>query len=348
MQIWSPLILNYSNALELRTKLIEIENIYEDETFIWLSPKYKKNTTFEDDYFCHLMVPSKTVNKITVYHVNEDSQISPPLGNIQKLEERLYKKWQKEVPEVKKHYKPIVKRFPSADQKNFYYKKIEIEPEVSFINNYERVKNKGENLFNEDFGLGELIESFSKGDKRETFKINWPTYFDPFFENGGGILSYCEFYWMRYYIKLYNEKRDETLKLIRSKVNTYTTDAITTLKNAWIYPRANILKNLFSELEFKFNISLKEDIDVLENSNEVDILGKEKISIKRIYSWLGYFWYELYKDCLNYNPIKFCKNCGTLITGGRRDKIYCTKKENPNCWKERSALRTKKNYYKHQ
>ncbi len=80
----------------------------------------------------------------------------------------------------------------------------------------------------------------------------------------------------------------------------------------------------------------------------IDILGKKKISIKRIYSWLGYFWYELYKDCLNYNPIRFCKNCGTLVASGRQDKIYCTKKENPNCWKERSALRTKKNYYKHQ
>ena len=135
MQIWSPLILNYSNALELRTKLIEIENIYEDETYIWLSPKYKETTTFEDDYFRHLLVPSKTVNKITVYHVNEEGQISPSLGNIEKLEEHLYKKWQKEFPEVGKHYKPIVKIFPDVDQKNIYYKKIEIEPEVAFINN---------------------------------------------------------------------------------------------------------------------------------------------------------------------------------------------------------------------
>jgi len=353
VQVWSPLVLSSLNNKDFKLELMEAENMYDGERFIWFSPKYKKTITLEQDSFNHLLVPSKTINKITVYNIDEWGYISPALGSIKDFGDKpLYEEWQKNIPEVIRYNEPTVMQFPNITKKGIYFKNIIIEPEEIYIKDYKKSENilKGENPIYSDFGLKELTDPFLSENKHETFKIVWPSFFNPFFETGGGATAYYDFYWMKYYIKMLSDttfKKEQIMQLIRNKVNTYTKDATSTILQSWLYPKSHDSKQLISELTFKFGVILK-DMDEFETSKEVDNVANLKVNVKRIYSWLGYFWLELYNKLLEHNPVKFCSNCGQLFYGGRQDRIFCRKNENLTCWRKRAALRQKKKYDKNQ
>jgi len=44
--------------------------------------------------------------------------------------------------------------------------------------------------------------------------------------------------------------------------------------------------------------------------------------------------------------IRFCANCGNIISGGKINRIYCNQEENIECFRQRNANRQKKSYRK--
>ena len=348
LQVWSPLIDTSINREDFKLDLIEAESFYGEEDFIWFSPKEKKIERFEQDMYNHLIMPSRTINKITVYNIDELGYLFPYVGDINKLDEPLYIKWLKKSPMIRRKNKPIEILFPKSTKEGIYYKKIKIEPEDAFIKFYKKNINiitgsKEDNQISMDFELDALDDILPKI-KEGIIRPIWPLFFDSFFETGGGANTLGDFLMMKNYIKLYPTNKAEILQLIRNKVNLHVSNNVSSMKKSWFFPKFQNEQLLLIEIQGRFGINLN-SIEEVKPSEKLNGIANSRVNIKRVYSWLGFFWWELYQDLLNQNTVKFCSHCGQIFSDGRADRIYCTSKENPDCWKSRAALRQKKKYH---
>ncbi len=179
--------------------------------------------------------------------------------------------------------------------------------------------------------------------------LKWPEPFDSIFPDGGSIdLMYHNAH-MRNLIRLMGKGGPEKQKAILKAtnwLNVFVGNAETTIGKAFVLPR--LIENtnaMLIDVEYRYGIeatSLKE----LFSLSKFEQLYFDRIKIKRIYSWLGYFWWQFYNDISENMNIRFCESCGNIIVGGRSDKVSCSKEENINCFKQRQAKRQRKSYYK--
>ena len=147
-------------------------------------------------------------------------------------------------------------------------------------------------------------------------------------------------------IKLGESERQNTIQKATSWMNKFISDGETTIGKAFVLPRfITNINSILSDAEYRFGIEAN-DLSELFNLSEFEQLFFEKIKIKRIYSWLGYFWWEFYKDVSTNVNLRFCKNWVNIIVGGRSDRVNCSKEENTKCFNERQAKRQRKSYYR--
>ena len=352
IQIWSPLILNSIYDENFKIDLSNAESLYKEEDIIWLSPEVEKVARWKEDFIYHLMIPSKTINKITVYHVDELGHIYPSIENIKNLNTQLYLKWFKKEPEIHHKNKPLKIAFPRTTKTEASYEYIEIKPDVAFIKGYKKnnkivIKSgKKQNrpiIIDYEF---ERLDYFLQQAKISDSRLLWPEPFNYFFPAGGGANVLDDFYTMKNYLKLSSKHRTFIIKLVQDKINSFISNTESSLTKSWFNPKLNFNENtLLSDVEFHLGLHF-DSVGELEDSEELENKLNKKTRIKRAYSWLGYFWWEFYQDILRHTTIKFCENCGQIISGGRQDRIYCTEEENYDCWKSRAALRQKKKYHR--
>ena len=189
-------------------------------------------------------------------------------------------------------------------------------------------------------------EKEQKG-KAISVRIKWPEPFDKFFPDGGTWDLLYQHEYMKHLIRKIEEKEiEKATQEVERYIKVFTGDTNSFLEKTSFAPKAMENKEaLLIEAKYKYGIDAN-NFDELIKSIEFTSLAAQRVKVKRIYSWLGYFWWELYRDISSYKNIRFCSNCGSIISGGRSDRIYCSKEENIKCFKQRQAIRQKKRYYK--
>lgn len=350
IQVWSPLIQSSINDNDFKKDLLLAGSLYDEEDVVWLSPKTDKASRWKEDSIRHLIIPAKTINKITVYNIDEMGRIYPSIGKIKKLDLPVYKKWLKKLPKICYRNKPLKIAFPTATKKETYYKDIEIEPDIAFIKGYKKNKEASKyykerkNLNILDYEI-DRFDDFLKETKAPNSRNIWPEPFNDFFVTGGGMNVLYDFYEMRRYIEQYSKNKEMDMQGIRNIINTFLIDIESSLMRCWFLPKFNYFKedDLLEEIKYKFGLDFNNSEEA-KKSKELEKIVNNRIPIKKAYSWLGYFWWEFYQDIIKYNTVKICNYCKGVITGGRQNRIYCTKEENLTCFNERVALRQKKKY----
>ena len=349
IQIWSPVIPRHIyDDVVYRRDLFRAEVSYKRENFIWLNPEAEKIGKWKENYgtvtFYNMIVPSDTTNVIVVYNIDELGNIFPHILGFDRIKKGLYLEWLKSELKIDPENEPFEMEFRKISEKYAYTEKINIEPGIAYINCYSNIDNYWKaNL--EKIVPGKIISEL-KSNKDLCFQIVWPEHFTHIFPTGGGIYTLYNFYLMKKYLKLSINNKDAITRAVGSLVASFVSKTKSTISRSWFIPKlySKITDELI-EVQGKFNLefnSTKEAISSIKLGKRI----REKVDIKRIYGWIGYFWWEFYQDILKHTTIKFCKNCGQIISGGRQDRIYCTKEENYDCWKSRAALRQKKKYRK--
>ena len=334
--------------------------------------------------FYEAIIPSEALNAVSIYHIDEQGRIYPPHQSTGKLnnviESGLYRRWLKDFPSFYKGSDFITIELPIVKNDEFYNyekKELKIEPgpiipivSVNQNNNTTAVMWPPPEV-NMPGTISPDIESknfygklkFEKDSKeKETGLVTaekklagkainvwnkWHKPFDSFFPDGGNIDLIYQHALMSNLIKEIGNKEDKSQKAfqeIERLVNIFVGDAESTLEKTFLLPRALKSKDaLLFDVEYRYGIGA-ENLDELLKSKEFKSLITQKVKIKRIYSWLGYFWWELYNDISSNTNIRFCSKCGNIIVGGRSDRIYCTEEENKDCFNIRAAERQRKSY----
>ena len=392
VQVWVPLFFESP----LGDFLLDLQRAYkgwQNEDRIWLMPDAKKIIRWKikkgNFLFYEAIIPSKTLNAISIYHIDEKGWIYPSFLPFTKLKNNagssLYKIWLKKPPLFYDSPDSATILLPVIKNGKFYQyekKELKIEPKsiIPFIGvrkedntvlsswppsksniqdtispyiesknfygelKFEKFKYKNGNKVREMNVVSSEKEPSSKAIGKQ---IKWPKPFDKFFPDGGTVDLINQYACMKDCIRKIEEKViEKATQEVERFTNIFTGDTESPLERASFLPKAITNKNaLLVEAEFRFGI-YAENFDELIKSIKFKSLAAQKVKIKRIYSWLGYFWWELYNDISSYKNIRFCKNCGNIIAGGRTDRIFCTKDENKKCFNERLTIRQKKSYHK--
>lgn len=126
-------------------------------------------------------------------------------------------------------------------------------------------------------------------------------------------------------------------------VNRFSCDIQASEEWAWLMPKliANPNDALFA-VKAKYDIDV-ESVQELVASHDYVKIRQRSVNVRRIYGWLGFFWWELYQDMLtkDFTP-GVCKNCQGIIRGRHKDRENCTKVENPECARQRARIRQRK------
>lgn len=355
IQVWSPLIFKSIFDDDTRRDFSRAEKFYIDADIIWLSPEASKITSWEEKHnkqtVKHMMVPSETINKIVVYHIDKYGNIFPPIAGLKKLEPSLYLKWLKSKDKSGK-YKPIKIPFPKVSNPGQYYKEIEMRPIIKYKKIHDnikifpkKIKKTSVNFETED------ILYFFKNKKISKSKTIWPKPFNHFFLDDDGLDLIYYHVLMNRYLSYKNHGYIYVLNLVKNLVNAFITDGVSTIEKSWFNPKKENYENetgLISEMEGELKLKL-DDYKTLKEVTSSEVFKnkmKETINIKRAYSWLGYFWQEFYLSIPGFKTARYCENCGAIIFNCRKNQKYCIEKDNPDCRKRRWAKRQKKSYNK--
>ena len=127
--------------------------------------------------------------------------------------------------------------------------------------------------------------------------------------------------------------RDEAWKLSTGSIG----DGQTTLMSSWFYPTfmQRRTDGLLMEFEGKYDKHFK----TLEEACASEFLQeklREPVPIRQTYGVLGLFWALLIEQLEEGRHFRRCGRCGRMMEG-HSNKRYCSKSDDPDCWKSRRA-----------
>jgi ribosomal protein S27AE len=168
--------------------------------------------------------------------------------------------------------------------------------------------------------------------------MKWPEPFNDMFPTGGGIDLLHHHGLMRKCVEqLTNGQSDRALRTIETWMNRLSGEAETRLERAWFLPKLmSDPETVLCDAEGKFGFACT-TIDELISSQQFRERMRSHTKVRRVQGWLGYFWWELYQDANARVAIRLCKACGQVIRKGHSDRQYCTRAENPQCFRERNG-----------
>lgn len=347
LQVWSTVLPKYILDEEYRRDLHRAEMYYKRENLIFFSIEVEKVGKWIEHYknvspYC-MGIPADAINVITVYHIDKLGNIFPPIPTIDKIRKGLYIDWLNSEFEIIPENEPFELISRRLTKKYAYTEKISISPDIAYIKSYKSMSNLWR--YNLEKILPKKIISIIKENESSCFRIIFPEPFDFIFPTGGGIYTLYNYYLMKRYLELSLKNKDLMVKIIRSEKTPYLSEISSTINRSWFMPKLySKTTNILLEIQGKFSLEFKSKKEAMSSIKFMKKI-RHNIVIKRIYGWIGYFWWEFYQDLIKKSTVKICKNCGTIINGGRSNRKYCSKEENPDCWKERAALRQKTKYY---
>lgn len=167
----------------------------------------------------------------------------------------------------------------------------------------------------------------------------WPEPFNKLFSLSGGHDLWLNLAKLHECIRsLEQGEYRKVLREAESMVYRLTSEAESQLLRTWFLPKiaAGEENEILVASESQFNI-VGQTIDELQKQDRFNEIVNMNTEVRRVQGWLGYFWWEFYQDMKANVRIRFCKNCGSIIRGGRADREHCSRDENPECYRKRNA-----------
>jgi len=143
--------------------------------------------------------------------------------------------------------------------------------------------------------------------------------------------------------------KNKDLLRIKTISSKYISPTYSNFFKAWLLPKmlyyeAKNIKEaqdiILTELEgeLKFNKDYTTLNEVLKDKDLSYVLYEKKYPVIRIYTWVGYLWWELNRMAEEkMDSIKTCEFCGKIIFG-HKNKRFCGPDYNKKCWNSRRAM----------
>ena len=120
------------------------------------------------------------------------------------------------------------------------------------------------------------------------------------------------------------------------------TDGVSTVERSFLGPaRARGEEAALIDFEGRFGIEAA-TLRELESKPGFREIADRKVPVTRILGWLGYLWWEFRNDLQSFVTMRVCQHCDEIIRGGHKDRMFCSKAENPTCFRTRTIVRQRK------
>ncbi len=377
LQIWAPLFELSVYDRSFSIDLENAQSQWLGEERIWLLPDAPRVHRWQSGASVECMVPAADFNVIDVFHLNPRRQIYPLISSSRTwrrgLPGSLYAEWARANPRlIKKGYGQVFK-YPVIKGNDVSYEDREFRlGPGTLLPQLGRAPEAGGALVSwpppgglptvspeaesEDFYGRAHFEFDSEGkhtgfvvtDKGHrlvgtSFRTKWPEPLETLFQTGGGADVLYHHALMRHYIEKLGEGRhEEVLKKVEILVGRFTIEASSSMMSAYFLPQyaaaesEESLKYLRYQVAELFGIE-SGSIDDLKASPKFSELMTETTSVLRVFGWVGYFWWEFFQELKSHRTVRMCKRCGNVVVGGHRDRKYCRKSENPDCFRQGNA-----------
>ena len=361
LQIWSPLVVSTPFDSIFYRDLARAEREWQGEDVIILQPSTKeisRGTVYHNNlYYQTCMIPAERFNIIAINHLDEERKLFPrgllPEAWYSGLPAGLYRQWLSTEPYLVPAEKDLT--FVVLGQE-ITLSEVPDTRAMIRINPLDRVNEKNTRVVLEwpPPGLDEqlVVSPEEEGkpiyaelaakhgvDDSRLLRPEWPEPFDLFFPISGWDVLHGWFS-MHQCIEVWKSgQTDQALQQAEQWVSRLTGEARSTLGKAWFWPKAlaNPEAALY-EVYGLFGLSI-ENVEEALASETLRAELSRPVPVRRVHSWLGYFWWELYQDLKTGTSIGFCNHCGQIIPRGRRNQKYCTKEENADCFRKRARIR---------
>lgn len=366
IQLWLPVLLMNPFKGSWARDIARAKRAWRDEQIIYMSPDYKDIYRFdvlvkEGNFRCKAMaMPSETYNTIDVINIDREGNYYPPmLHRIPqqwkgKIPHELFKEWlDDKLPfTCSPNENPTVNvpvDFSDINSGKIVFKNVPVKLETCLIPNKESGENsseiqikwppensptKGTISFQAEMGEYCKPEEWSK-DKGMLLWFKWPEPFNKMFPISGGVDSVFHYSLMKEAVK----ENDE--KTISFWVDKFVSKIQVPTELAFILPK--ITEDYFSVYHSNEALIYLQEIFNFQISNLKEINKHEEyikqllrpVEVPLIFSWEGYFWWELSQKLEKTNS-GICESCGKVIFG-KKGKRFCSNEENPKCYKARRA-----------
>ncbi len=376
VQVWAPMIELSPYDGPFSRDLDRARREWDGEDRIWLMPNLIKSVRWKSKaLFWERAVPSEQFNVINVYHVDEGRRMYPQLERPSEwqagLPRGLYRLWIQAKPRAAQPVSTYRIEVPTFEGDTVGYRFHEFEVKSAATIPLVGVDHDGKVLqlgwppsghtprpVSPDaesqamYGIPEYEKEVgeapddtiaaSQKNLRDTgfpTSVKWPKPFDELFFTGGGADRLWHQAQMTRLVGLAESGQEE--KAIRDAaewLNRFSELAEGPLDKAWLLPKALVDAELtLCEVFANYEIEAP-DLNELAKSEKLRELMSKKVPVQRVLGWVGYFWWEFYQDLQAGLSIRRCQQCGNVLIGGRPDRKYCNRQENPFCYRKRNTL----------
>lgn len=377
IQIWLPLLNNSWDIPSFKRDIERAQKNWCGEDRIWFLPGFKEIKRWQNEKttLFECAIPSETFNLITVVNVSKDGKMHPSKGDSipenwnGNLPQNLFELWiNTGNPRLISTNNTFRITTPAYIRNELFYVEREVKlppgPSVPFSIIDEKKREvslswppegrivesispeaESKELFGEykweDKSTPENLNTVVNNNGRRAIHtaILWNEPFNEMFPLGGGIDLLYHWSYLKKSIKELETNRGN----ISAQVNRFSSEGWTDLESQMVIPaaRTDDMQALLFDIEGKFDISAN-NLEELANHPKYDDVFHDRIPVTRLFGWEGYFWWEL-NNIVNVKrkSIKTCELCGNIIHG-KRDKTFCSKKDNPSCYRNRKKLNKRK------
>lgn len=159
--------------------------------------------------------------------------------------------------------------------------------------------------------------------------VNWPGFWQQLFQFGGGLDTFYVHTRIKDVIAKLKENRKKAINEVETFMSTYVSEAYSTYEQGWLLPK--LMENeegALMDLEYRFGFepadgeTLVSLNDFLKHPEYGEKMGHPTLKVKRIYSWEGFFGWQLYRDIVNRGKGPWpCPNCGRILHSGKTGRM---------------------------
>jgi hypothetical protein len=326
------------------------------------------------------MLRSERFNRLIVFHVDEGRRLYPPTlidlepGNT--LPEGLYRQWLNSSPDMVEGRLEFEWSVPYIDGEYIRYADATVIPEPGPIMPIREIEARSHTILLTwpSAGLSLPSSVSPETESRDHYgqlqhatietaqgpldyvltenvpemralpsRLRWEEPFASMFPTGGSIDLMHHHRRMRKCVEeLTAGQFERACRTVEVWVNRLSGEVDASLDHAWFRPKlmTDAEMALF-EVEARFGIACATVEELLSRKKFRQLL-REQTKVRRVQGWLGYFWWEFYQDITTRVSVRLCNACGSVIRRGHGDRQFCTRDENPACFRARNNIAQKR------